>query len=155
MAFGCVINDPASLSLEQIGSRIRWATRAPLKNIKNFQRLIRVTRLPVIIRRPLLWLMYAVAEARAHYLGTFGISVVTAMGADLLQTRTAWSALISYGIIDKNGAVDMRFTFDHRLLDGATAAHALERLEEVLTGPILQELREGAVSRAAAKVPQG
>ena len=33
-------------------------------------------------------------------------------------------------------------TIDHRVMDGATVARALRRLEEVLTGPITDELRE-------------
>ena len=38
------------------------------------------------------------------------------------------------------GDVDVRVVYDHRVLDGATVARALGRLEEVLTGPIVEEL---------------
>jgi pyruvate/2-oxoglutarate dehydrogenase complex dihydrolipoamide acyltransferase (E2) component len=31
--------------------------------------------------------------------------------------------------------------YDHRVLDGSNVARILERLEEALTGPILDELR--------------
>jgi len=35
---------------------------------------------------------------------------------------------------------------DHRVLDGVTAARALARLEEVMTGPIAAELRRLAAA---------
>ena len=45
-------------------------------------------------------------------------------------------------MFDAGGGVDVRVSYDHRVLDGATAARALCRLEETLNGPIVMELRE-------------
>jgi pyruvate/2-oxoglutarate dehydrogenase complex dihydrolipoamide acyltransferase (E2) component len=39
--------------------------------------------------------------------------------------------------------VTVRLLFDHRLFDAATGARALARLEEILTGRIQDELRQG------------
>ncbi len=41
---------------------------------------------------------------------------------------------------DDEGNVNVRIVYDHRVLDGATVARALARLEEVLTGEIAVEL---------------
>jgi hypothetical protein len=43
--------------------------------------------------------------------------------------------------------VDVRIVYDHRVLDGATVARALARLEDVLNGEIAAEL-SGSAARA-------
>ena len=43
-------------------------------------------------------------------------------------------------MFDSAGNLDVRLTFDHRVLDGATAARTLVELERVLLGPVLTEL---------------
>ncbi|HEY0438608.1 MAG TPA: 2-oxo acid dehydrogenase subunit E2, partial [Xanthobacteraceae bacterium] len=63
------------------------------------------------------------------------------LGADLLHPVGPWTTLLTYGPLRADGTVEVRIIFDHRVLDGATAARALARLEEVLNGPILDELR--------------
>ena len=42
--------------------------------------------------------------------------------------------------------MSVRITIDHRVLDGATAARALKRVEEILQGPIADELRGQATA---------
>jgi pyruvate/2-oxoglutarate dehydrogenase complex dihydrolipoamide acyltransferase (E2) component len=54
-------------------------------------------------------------------------------------------------VIEPDGTVCVRLIYDHRVLDGAMAARALGKLEDVLNGPILNELDEMTrVSQAAA-----
>ena len=43
------------------------------------------------------------------------------------------SSTLSYGVVAPDGAVDVRITYDARLLDGPTVARMLEELERVLT----------------------
>jgi hypothetical protein len=45
-------------------------------------------------------------------------------------------------MFDAAGGVEMRLSFDHRVLDGATAAEALADMEGVLLDEITQECRE-------------
>jgi pyruvate/2-oxoglutarate dehydrogenase complex dihydrolipoamide acyltransferase (E2) component len=52
--------------------------------------------------------------------------------------------LLNYGIIEPDGAVSVRIIYDHRVMNGATVARALNRLEEILTTTIVEELREMA-----------
>ena len=47
---------------------------------------------------------------------------------------------LNYGAFGEDGSLDVRLTYDHRVVDGATVARALGHLEEVLTGPIVNEL---------------
>ena len=46
----------------------------------------------------------------------------------------------------KDGELDVRIIYDHRVMNGATVARALGRLEEILLGPVLEEVRALAQS---------
>jgi hypothetical protein len=58
---------------------------------------------------------------------------------------------LHYGMIDPAGGLDMRLSFDHRVLDGVTAAKALADLEGVLLDEILQECTESAGNGGPAR----
>ena len=51
------------------------------------------------------------------------------------------TASLHYGLFDDDGNLDVRLTFDHRVLDGAAAARCLVALEQTLLGDILAELQ--------------
>jgi hypothetical protein len=48
---------------------------------------------------------------------------------------------LNYGVIEPDGSVPVRVTYDHRTLDGGTVARALEDLERSLRHEIVAELR--------------
>ena len=54
------------------------------------------------------------------------------------------TTVLDYCVFADDGSVDVRIIYDHRVMDGATVARVLARLEDVLTGPILEEIRGGA-----------
>ena len=41
--------------------------------------------------------------------------------------------LLNYGPIGEDGSANVRIHYDHRVMDGANVARALERFEEILT----------------------
>lgn len=141
---GCVIKEPDSLPVSEITRKIRTAARAPIPAIKDFRRSLQLAAFPLPIRRAAMWLALSSGRPRAHYFGTFAISAVASLGADLATPRSVWTTLLSYGVLDGGGCLDVRITFDHRAVDGATIARALARLEDVLNGPVLAELRARA-----------
>ena len=57
---------------------------------------------------------------------------------------------LTYGIIGRDGRVPVRLIYDHRVLDGATVARALAKLEETLNGASVQELQSMGEVRMAA-----
>jgi pyruvate/2-oxoglutarate dehydrogenase complex dihydrolipoamide acyltransferase (E2) component len=59
------------------------------------------------------------------------------------------TSTLNYGVIAPDGSVDVRLTYDHRVLDGATVARALADLERVLNCEILAELRYLRCAEAA------
>ena len=69
-------------------------------------------------------------------------STVAAQGAGLLHLIPVLTSMLHYGLIDAAGDLDLRLTFDHRVLDGAAAARALVELERTLQGTILSELTQ-------------
>ena len=53
-------------------------------------------------------------------------------------------------MIATDGTVTVRLVYDHRVLDGAAVARALARLEEVLRGAVVAELRTMSAARRLA-----
>jgi hypothetical protein len=100
-----------------------------------------VSSLPFFLRRPIWWFALNVPRFRKRYFGTFNITSVGALGADLLTPLAPVTSLLTYGPLGNDGTLKVRLVFDHRVYDGATAARVLARLEELLLGPICDELK--------------
>jgi hypothetical protein len=77
---------------------------------------------------------------RCHNFGTFGLSSVAAQGAGLLHLMPVSTSILHYGLFNEAGNLDVRLTWDHRVMDGAVAARILVDLERTLQGDILAEL---------------
>src|SRR5262249_10413782 len=121
---------------------LRRCREAPVGRISLFRRILRVSRLPRPLRRLLWWVGLNVSgRRRARLMGTFGVSVYSGLGASSLHPLSPLTTALHYGVIDADGAVDVRLTYDHRVLDGATVARALDDLERVLKCEILTEIR--------------
>jgi 2-oxoacid dehydrogenases acyltransferase (catalytic domain) len=146
------IKDPASLSLPELSRRVRTFAECPVRDVKDFRRALRTCLLPRPIRRLMWWIGLNYPSQRIRYFGTFGVSVYSGLGAESLHPLAPLTTILNYGVFSPDGQVDVRVVYDHRVMDGAIVARALARLEEVLAGPIVDELRELGVvktSRAA------
>jgi hypothetical protein len=78
---------------------------------------------------------------RANYFGTFGLSVYSALNAESLHPISPLTTLLNYGVMDADGHLVVRIIYDHRVMNGATVARALGRLEEILNTVVLEEVR--------------
>jgi hypothetical protein len=96
-----------------------------------------------------MWLGLNLPRLRSHHFGTFGLSTYSSLGAESLHPISPVTTTLTYGPIGRDGGVNVRLIYDHRVLDGATVARALGGLEAALTGPVLVELREAALLRRA------
>jgi len=144
------LRSPETLSLSEISARLRYAKEEPLENVSHYRRILRISSLPRPLRRLAWWLgLNASGRWRAKYMGTQAISVVASQGAAGLHLLSPLTTALNYGVFDKNGALPVRLTYDHRVMDGGTAARALEELESVLLGEILNEMRYLEAVRAA------
>jgi hypothetical protein len=135
------IRCPEERGLPEIDERLRALKEKPIDEIGAFRHTLFLSRLPRPIRRLLWWIGLNVwGRKRAAYFGTFGVSVYAGLGAASLHPLAPATCTLNYGVIDERGDVDVRITYDHRVLDGATVARVLADLEQVLNGAIVNEL---------------
>ncbi len=133
---------PEERTLYEIDALIRDHQEQPVDSLASYRAAVRLSRLPWPLRQVIWWGGLNVFGAmRCHNFGTFGLSSLGALGASLLHMVPLLTSTLHYGMFDSTGRLDVRLSFDHRVFDGATAAKALARLEEVLLGPILAECR--------------
>lgn len=140
---------PETLSIADLDARIRQFKTKPIAQLSGFRGALRLASLPVLARRLFWWLtMNALPALRGQLLGTFGVSVTAGKGAAGLYLVAPWTITLHYDVFDAAGALEVRFTFDHRAIDGAALAAALADLEAELRGPLCAELH--ALRQAAA-----
>jgi hypothetical protein len=139
--FSISIKEPANQSLRDIGRQLEHASTAPVEDIKDFSRAMRFSRLPRPLRRAFWWICLNIGRQRGNYFGTFGVSVYSALNAESLHPLSPLTTLLNYGVMSNDGMLDVRIIYDHRVMNGATVARALGRLEEILNTVILDEVR--------------
>jgi hypothetical protein len=138
--FAGSIKNPASRSLPELVEILRRFNEAPLAEIKEVRRVRMLGRLPWPLRRSLMWLGLNIGRQRANFFGTFALSVYSALGAESLRPLAPCPVVLNYGVIAPDGSVIVRFIYDHRVMDGATVARALQTFETILTETIAGEL---------------
>jgi hypothetical protein len=139
--FSISIKEPARQSLREIGQQLEHGSTAPVESIKDFRRTMTFARLLKPIRRALWWICLNWGRQRGNYFGTFGVSVYSALNAESLHPLSPLTTLLNYGVMSSDGVLDVRIIYDHRVMNGATVARALARLEEILNSVILEEVR--------------
>jgi hypothetical protein len=134
------VGTPEALPLTEIDRLIRHAKDAPIDQVAAFRKGLRVTRLPLPLRR-LVWLVgLNFGRQRANWFGSFGVTSVAAFGPGQLHALSPGPFVLSYGVVEKDQAIDVVIRWDHRITDAALIAKALTRLEQVLNTEIAAEL---------------
>jgi hypothetical protein len=145
------VRSPENRSLTELDGLVRYHKDEPLENISSFARSLKLARLPFPLRRLVWWLgLNLFGRRRSHNFGTFGLTSTACYGAGILTLVPLLTSTIHYGLFDSDGSLDMRLSFDHRVLDGATAAQALLDMEDVLLNEMLDEVRSLNIVRRAA-----
>jgi hypothetical protein len=119
-----LIKDPCGHTLRDIGRQLAHATTAPVQDIKDFRRWMRLTRLPRPLRRALWWTGLNIGRQRGNYFGTFALSVYSALKAESLHPLSPLTTMLNYGVMSEDGVLDVRIMYDHRVMSGATVARA-------------------------------
>jgi hypothetical protein len=128
--------------LQKIDAHLKACKHQPVESFGIFRRILQVSRFPRPIRRLLWWYgLNTSGPRRAKHLGTFGISVTAGLGAAALHQLSPLTTALNYGVLTRDGAVDVRLVYDHRVLDGGPVARALAELEDVLHREIVPELQ--------------
>jgi len=109
---------------------------------KVFRKQLQLAKLPTILRRIVWWWNLNVATAtRAKRLGTFFLSTLAGRGAEIQLPPSIHTGCLTFGPLDENGMARVTLAYDHRIMDGALVADILQRLEETLSGVLVEELR--------------
>jgi hypothetical protein len=144
------IQRPEEQDLPRLNEGLRHHQQAPVESIGSYRRALRVSRLPLPLRRMAWRLALSFSGSmRARYLGTFGVSVYSGVGAESLHPLSPLATTLSYGVIGNDGRVPVRVIYDHRVMDGPTVARALLLLQDVLNRDLLAELCQERAWHAA------
>lgn len=136
------MRSPENRSLREIDSIIQRLKDTPVEQCDAFNRVMKLAWWPRPIRHFIIWAtMNVFGRRRAHNLGTFGITSVAERGAGVLNLIPILTSTLHYGLLDAAGNLEVRLSFDHRVIDGAPAAEALANLEKTLLGEILDEVK--------------
>jgi hypothetical protein len=139
------IPSPETRTLRQLDVLIHDYQQQPVENIPEYRTAVRMSRVPWPIRQWLWWgALNVFGSTRCHHFGTFSISSVGSQGSGILHLGTLLTSTLHYGMLDSAGGMAVRVSFDHRVLDGATVAGALEEMETVLLSDVLDECTKSA-----------
>lgn len=144
------IKAPERRPIAELEALIQAARSRPVLEIKEFRRALKFARAPAPLRWLLMWLGLNIGRQRARRFGTFQLSVYSGLGAESLNPLSPLTTLFNYGPISADGSVTVRIHYDHRVMDGANVARALERFEKILNGEVASEVKS-----IAPLAPQG
>lgn len=147
----CLIRSPENRTLAEMDALVRYHRDEPIEKLRCFQKSVGLGRVPWPFRRWVWWTaLNAIGRRRCHNFGTYSVSSIASQGAGLLNLVPILTSALHYGLLDANGKLDMRITFDHRVMDGATVARVLVDLESALTREMVRELTAPLPLRRAA-----
>ncbi len=135
---------PERLPLAEIQRKCDAWKVGPVADHGPLRRQVRTTKLPRFLRRALWgyglnWSGYL----KGRYFGTFAVNCLAGMRGRITQMCFPVTTYLYYGVPEKDGTMPLQFGFDHRVYDGSTCARAIGVLEDVLSGPILDEVMSG------------
>jgi hypothetical protein len=129
------------LPLSEVDAQIRHAKDAPIGEVPAFRKILRVTKLPLPLRR-VMWLIgLNFGRQRANWFGSFGVTSVAPYGAGELHALSPGPFILSYGVVEPDQTIDVVIRWDHRITDAAVIAKTLTSLEQVLNTEIAGEIR--------------
>ncbi len=138
---GAKLRAPEDRPLAEIDSHLRHLQSAPVIEINYFRQVLRLGRLPWLLRRFTFWQsLYLSGFTRAKRFGTFMISSLGNLGAEQLHPLTPLTTYFTFGRIADDGEAELKIVYDHRVLDARCVARALRDLEQVLNHDLSAEL---------------
>lgn len=141
----CVFVDqipaPESKSLRELDQRLDGMKTLKIEAVGSFRRLIRITRLPLPLRR-LIWLIALRGSGRlkSRYFGTFSINSLTSRHARTTQSASPITISFQYAPIQPGGDMPFQIYMDHRVIDGVEAHRLCADLQAILNSDIVDEL---------------
>jgi hypothetical protein len=141
LLFFARIRAPDALGPVATGEELRRLMATPLRDIPDMRKLLRITAMPLPLRRLLWWIGLNIGRQKPNFFGTFAFTSLASRGATICYPVQPVTTCLSMSPINPDGSVDMIVSFDHRVFDGAVVARALAALEAELNGPVAEALR--------------
>jgi hypothetical protein len=135
------ITAPDEVPLAEVDALIRQAKDAPVNEVPAFRKMLKITRLPLPLRRVLWAIGLGFGRHRVKFFGSFGVTSVAAYGPGELHALSPGPFVLSYGAVRPDQSLDIVLRWDHRVTDAAPMTKALTRLEQVLNAEIAAEIR--------------
>jgi len=133
------LRKPEAESLPTIQRFIHDCTAEPLERM--FKRQLQLEMVPGRLRRTILrWNMNSRSAKRASRIGTFSLSTLAGLGATNRFHPTLCTTSLSYAPLESDGRCMVTIIADHRVLDGAAVARALQWLDQALQTDLVDEL---------------
>jgi hypothetical protein len=143
LILGAKVYCPENMPLVEFDSHVRRFQNEPVLSISGFRQLLRIARYPSLLRRFVFWSTLSWSGfKRCKRFGTFMISSLGNFGVEITFPRMPLTGYLTYGPISPDGRVEVRLTFDHRVMDGRHVARALEDAERYMNTVLLAELRK-------------
>ena len=147
--FGAKLREPGKKSLAELQDLIIDFRDCPLEKYAYFRQIVRLGRLPGLVRRMVLWSgLHLSGPRRAKHFGTGAISSLGQMGAEVYFAITPLTSYFLFDRVQPTGMVSTKLFFDHRVMDGREASKCLAELEAALQQDILAELQAPAIAAA-------
>jgi hypothetical protein len=137
-----IFRAPERQSIVQLQQALSWYKNETLEKIGFYRQALRFGRVPTPVRRMFWWGTLNISGyKRCKRFGTFGLSTYGNLGAENMHPISPLTTTLTFGPIDPaTGHVVVKLIYDHRVLDGAYIARRLRDIEDVLCGPIREEL---------------
>lgn len=141
------IGSADELPLTDVEAILQRAKNAPVEQVPDFRRILRIMRWPLPIRRFLWTIGLNIGRQRANYFGTFAITSLATLGSETVVLNSPGPSMMTYGLVRDDYTMELLLHWDHRIFDGVLAARALQRLEDVLNTEIADEIRAGGTTK--------
>lgn len=142
------VRGAADMTVTHLTNLIHAYQTVPVDECPDFTRILRLSRLPYLLRKVGWWFALNSGRLRGKSFGTFALSVYARPAAQSLHPLSPCTGTLNYGLIDDAGRVTVRLVYDHRVLDGSAVARFLEAVEDELNGPLAGELAALAAAEA-------
>lgn len=140
---------PEKRTLREIQQQLERYQTGDVRKV--FRQQVQLSAFPMLLRRLVWWWnLNTGGRNRARRTGTAFLTTLASRGVEIPSPPSIQTGCLTYGPFDETGRSRVTISYDHRLMDGATVAACLERLETILNTVIADELRELIESSEAA-----
>ena len=128
------------MPLSEVEAVLRSGKNAPLEEVPALERVMRITKLPMPLRRAFWAFGLHVPRQRPNHFGTFAVTSLAILGSETVVLNSPGPSMMTYGLVQGDNTMEILLHWDHRIYDGVVAARALQKLEDVMNGAIADEL---------------